>query len=70
MSVSAQPKNFKVIIIGGGIAGLSAYARLIEKGIKADDILLIEAGDRLGGRINTFELGLKCKINFKPKYKI
>jgi monoamine oxidase len=40
-----------IIIIGGGIAGLSALTRLIEEGIEY--VLLLEANDRLGGRIQT-----------------
>lgn len=40
-----MPKN--VIIIGGGVAGLSAACRLAERGFKAT---LLEAGSQLGGR--------------------
>jgi protoporphyrinogen oxidase len=34
-----------VVVVGGGIAGLSAAWRLRHR-----DVLLLEAGDRLGGR--------------------
>ena len=44
-------KSFKVIVIGAGIAGITACQRLIESGVT--DILLLEAGDRLGGRIHS-----------------
>ena len=37
-----------VVIIGGGIAGLSAAWRLRHR-----DVLLLEAGDRLGGRMRS-----------------
>jgi oxygen-dependent protoporphyrinogen oxidase len=37
-----------VVIIGGGIAGLSAAWRLRDR-----DVLLLEAGDRLGGRMRS-----------------
>ena len=37
-----------VVIVGGGIAGLSAAWRLRHR-----DVLLLEAGDRLGGRIRS-----------------
>ena len=46
-----QLNQFKVAIIGAGIAGLSAANHLIENGIK--DIVVIEARDRIGGRIHT-----------------
>ena len=45
--------RYKAIVIGGGMAGLSACLKLIEKGIT--DFLLIEATGRLGGRIHTVE---------------
>jgi monoamine oxidase len=47
--------DFKVIIIGSGMSGLSAAIKLIENGIK--DILILEANDRLGGRICTMPFG-------------
>lgn len=39
-----------VIIIGGGLAGLTAAKQLQEKGV---DFLLLEASNRIGGRIKT-----------------
>jgi spermine oxidase len=47
--------KYSVIIIGAGMAGLSCCHKLIEYGIK--DILLIEANNRIGGRINTINFG-------------
>jgi len=38
----------EVVVIGGGIAGLAAAWRLRER-----DVLLLEAGDRLGGRLRS-----------------
>lgn len=52
--------KYSVIVIGGGMSGLSCCAKLIENGIK--DILLIEANNRLGGRINTIDFG-RLKLN-------
>nr|XP_006815408.1 PREDICTED: peroxisomal N(1)-acetyl-spermine/spermidine oxidase-like [Saccoglossus kowalevskii] len=43
-----------VVVIGAGIAGLSAAKELIENGIT--DVKLLEASDRIGGRI------LQCKV--------
>jgi protoporphyrinogen oxidase len=42
--------NPSVIIIGGGLSGLTAARQLHKKGI---DFLLLEATDRIGGRIKT-----------------
>lgn len=39
-----------MVIIGGGAAGLSAAARLGQRGLR---VVLLEARDRLGGRIHT-----------------
>ncbi|MCK4790167.1 MAG: protoporphyrinogen oxidase [Desulfobacteraceae bacterium] len=53
-----QEKPKRVIIIGGGITGLSAAYRLSElsgKGKHPLDITLIEARDRLGGVIHTIK---------------
>ena len=43
------------IIIGGGIAGLSAASHLAKNGFK--DFKLLEARNRLGGRIATMQIG-------------
>src|SRR5918999_1026304 len=41
-----------VVVVGGGIAGLSATWRLRHR-----DVLLLEAGDRLGGRMRSDPCG-------------
>ncbi len=41
----------RVVIIGGGFAGLSAGVRLSERGFS---VLLLERGRRLGGRASSF----------------
>ena len=43
----------KVLVVGGGLAGLSAAHALTNGGV--DDVFVLEARDRLGGRINTAE---------------
>jgi len=40
----------KVIVIGAGIAGLSAAYRLTQAGV---DVVILEARDRIGGRVHT-----------------
>src|SRR5262245_19475240 len=42
----------EVVVVGGGIAGLSAAWRL-----RGRDVLLLEAGDRLGGRLRSDPCG-------------
>jgi phytoene dehydrogenase-like protein len=54
--------NYDVIIIGGGCAGLKAAETLYSNGVK--NILLLEALDRLGGRLHTIW------INDDPKVPI
>ena len=45
-----------VLIVGGGIAGLSAATRLKEHGVP---VLVLEGRDRLGGRIHTIDVAGK-----------
>ncbi|EDW94689.1 spermine oxidase [Drosophila yakuba] len=40
-----------IVIIGAGASGIAAATRLLEKGFK--NVMLFEAEDRIGGRINT-----------------
>lgn len=48
-------KKTKVLIIGAGAAGIAAASRLLEQGI--DDFIVLEATNRIGGRINTVNFG-------------
>ena len=47
-----EARTDRVVIVGGGIAGLSAAWRLRHR-----DVLLLEAGDRLGGRMRSDRCG-------------
>ncbi|BFZ09606.1 hypothetical protein BsWGS_12645 [Bradybaena similaris] len=47
-------KNCKVIVIGAGVAGLGAARQLLSFGV---DVIILEARDRVGGRIQTFRRG-------------
>lgn len=51
LGIGMSEADPSVIIVGGGLAGLSAAHHLERLGI--DDILLLEAGDRLGGRLHS-----------------
>ena len=44
---------YDAIVIGGGVAGLAACSQLAQNGVQ--NILLIEAKNRLGGRVNTIQ---------------
>lgn len=56
--MTAQVTEKQVVVIGSGLAGFAAAAKLIENGI--DDILILEAENRIGGRIYSvpYEHGL------------
>lgn len=48
---AAPEANYDVVVIGGGVAGLSAVNSLAEQGIT--NVLLLESEDRVGGKIWT-----------------
>ena len=51
-----EPENYhQFLVIGGGISGLSAASHLARNGFK--DFKLLEARNRLGGRIATMQIG-------------
>ncbi|KAJ0980110.1 hypothetical protein J5N97_008365 [Dioscorea zingiberensis] len=47
--LNAEAAGSSVIVIGAGMSGISAAKTLSDAGIK--DIVILEAGDRIGGRI-------------------
>lgn len=46
-----------VIIIGAGASGIAAASRLLEKGFDPARLTILEAENRIGGRINTIKHG-------------
>ena len=48
-------KNPKIVIIGAGMAGISAAKTLLENGMK--NVKIFEASNRVGGRIHTMDFG-------------
>jgi monoamine oxidase len=58
--------SYDVIVIGAGVAGLAAAARLGEAG---RSVLLLEARDRVGGRVHTrYEPGLAAPVELGAEY--
>lgn len=52
----------KVIIIGAGIAGLAAATHLTKHGM--NDYIMLEAQNRIGGRIYSTEISMKTLKTF------
>ena len=46
-----------IIIIGAGPSGIAAATRLIEKGMDPAQITILEAENRIGGRVKTVHYG-------------
>lgn len=58
-----MPKNFDYVVVGGGLAGIAAALHLQELGA---EVVLLEASDRLGGRIATDSIdGFLCDRGFQ-----
>lgn len=45
----------KIIVIGAGASGVAAATKLVANGFK--QVTILEAGNRIGGRINTIPFG-------------
>lgn len=50
--MSANPKYFDTIVIGAGMSGLACAARLFQHRARAGSVVVLEARERIGGRIN------------------
>lgn len=65
--MKSQPKDqARVVIIGAGLAGLSAAHRLIQNGHK--DLLIIEAATKPGGRIESYYLQDGSRIDMGAQW--
>ena len=53
--------DYKVIIVGAGMAGCAAGKALLEGGM--NDFLILEATDRIGGRVKTMKIGTDGEQN-------
>ena len=50
----------RVVVVGGGISGLTAAHRLVtgrRRRAPVPDVLLLEAADRVGGKLRSIEVG-------------
>jgi len=53
--MNSSKKRYKVAVVGAGIAGLTCAQTLVDYGLDREDILVLEARDRVGGRVLTQE---------------
>ena len=60
--ICARFKFQQVAIIGAGMSGLSAAVQLVESGIT--NIIVLEADNRVGGRIHTTQFRKLITISF------
>ena len=56
MSVPAAPTRSRVVIVGGGIAGLSAALAVLEE-LPSAQVTVLEGSDRLGGKLRREQVG-------------
>jgi cation diffusion facilitator CzcD-associated flavoprotein CzcO len=48
-------EELQIVVVGAGAAGVAAAARLRERGVT--DVVILEAEERMGGRIHTIPFG-------------
>jgi len=65
-AADAKSSQKRIVIVGAGLSGMSAAARLIENGFQ--DVVVLEVENRIGGRIKSIpasggfiDLGLKLQ---------
>lgn len=49
-------KNTRIVIVGAGAAGIAAASKLMENGF--ENVKILEAENRIGGRIFSSQLGI------------
>lgn len=61
-------KNPRIVIVGAGVSGIAAASKLFENGFT--NLILLEAENRIGGRIYTAKFGEYYKSNLITNYTI
>lgn len=61
-----RAESLKIVIVGSGLSGYAAAAKLMENGIK--DITILEAESRTGGRINSVEIATNKYIDLGAQW--
>ncbi len=69
----AGPRNCRIVIVGGGIAGLAAAHKLSESS-PGDEVVVLEGGEVAGGKLRTAEIagirvdvGAEAMLNRRPE---
>lgn len=58
----------RIVVIGAGLAGLSATKVLLEHGFT--DVTVLEAADHVGGRVQSVQHGERMHFFFFEEFKI
>lgn len=64
--LTMQDERATVVVVGAGVAGLTAANRLRQLGI--EDVLVVEAADHVGGRIKQVEGVLPWPVELGPEF--
>lgn len=54
-TISEDTKSPRIVIVGAGASGIAAASKLIENGF--ENLIILEAENRIGGRVNTVKFG-------------
>lgn len=60
LTVLMEKKTAKIVVVGAGIAGLTAAHTLRRNGF--NEVVVLEGSDRIGGRIHTEAYGKNTRV--------